>query len=244
MLIHVLIFPFAASLQQPLTRRAVLFDADGTLLNSLPPHVDFVHTMNDELELGLSLPSRDDLAASRLIAAAPMANFFRRANFPESAIAACVEAYEGRFAAECKVAPFDGVEPLLSRLSDLRVPCAVVSSNTAHNVRRGLGDSARFLDFILGIDNAPADKAEAIAVALDRLELEPVDAIYVGDTRKDFDKASAAGVAFLGVDFGFEALHSDGLCAPVALSVGELGSLLAAELQLDLSSDTLGVGES
>ena len=34
---------------------ALIFDADGTLLDSLPPHVDFCHAMN--AELGLAKPA-------------------------------------------------------------------------------------------------------------------------------------------------------------------------------------------
>ena len=58
--------------------------ADGTLLDSLPRHIEFLHIMNDELDLGLGLPSCTDVPACREIAAAPMSNFFRRAGFPEA----------------------------------------------------------------------------------------------------------------------------------------------------------------
>ena len=58
-------------MKAPLGRpQAILFDADGTLLNSLPPHIDFCHKMNDELSLDLPLPSREDIAACRRVAAA------------------------------------------------------------------------------------------------------------------------------------------------------------------------------
>ena len=53
--------------------RCVLFDADGTLLNSLPAHVEFCRTLNDERGLGLALPLSSDLVASRKITGAPMA---------------------------------------------------------------------------------------------------------------------------------------------------------------------------
>ena len=40
---------------------AIVFDADGTLLDSLPPHVAFCRAMNDKYACGLSLP---DLSSS------------------------------------------------------------------------------------------------------------------------------------------------------------------------------------
>lgn len=212
--------------------RAVLFDADGTLLDSLPPHIDFLHQMNTELGLGLSLPDRSDVAACRQITAAPMDNFFRAAGFPESVITRCVEAYEARFAEECPVLPFPGVDSLLKRLSAMGVRTAVVSSNTAVNVQKGLGeDIAAQLEFIYGIDNAPADKVDAIVAALTRLGVEPAAAAYVGDTEKDCIKATAAGVRFIGSDYGFEALALSGAIggAMVAHSVGELEDLICSD---------------
>jgi hypothetical protein len=58
--------------------QALLFDADGTLLDSLPPHISFCQTMNDELGLGLQLPNRDDIAACRRVAAAVSGRIFER----------------------------------------------------------------------------------------------------------------------------------------------------------------------
>ena len=216
--------------------RAILFDADGTLLDSLPPHVDFCHMLNAELGLGLELPRRDDVDACRKIAAAPMSSFFRAAGFPEAVLAESVAAYEQRFAVECPVAPFAGVDTLLSRLVASGARCAIVSSNTAFNVREGLGsDLSACFEFIDGIDNAPADKAEAVVVALEKLGVEADAATYVGDTRKDCVKATAAGVAFVGVDYGFEALLSErdalgGAAVPVAKSVAELEQKLLSWL--------------
>ena len=105
----------------------------------------------------------------------------------------------------CAVRPFAGVDSMLRSLTDL-VPCAIVSSNTAANVRSGLGpELCACFAFIDGIDNASADKAEAIAAALRRLDLAPGAACYVGDTRKDCVKAREAGVRFVGVDYGTDA---------------------------------------
>ena len=210
--------------------RTILFDADGTLLDSLPPHINFCHTLNKELGLRLSLPLADDVDACRQIAAAPMEAFFRAAGFPEAVIAESVAAYEQRFAVECPVAPFVGVDALLSRLIASGARCAIISSNTAFNVRKGLGSelSARF-EFVDGIDNAPDDKADAIRDALAKLGVEADTAVYVGDTRKDCVKATEAGVPFVGVDYGFEALLSDRAAlggALVAVSVVELEQLL------------------
>ena len=206
--------------------RCVLFDADGTLLNSLPAHVDFCRTLNDERGLGLALPLSSDLVASRKITGAPMAQFFLNAGFPDDVVPACVAEYEARFAAECPVLPYDGVDTLLRRVRDEIGAAAIVTSNTAVNVRRGLGPNLGADLEIFGIDNGPTTKREAIALALDRLGVAaPDDATYVGDTRSDFEAATACGLRFVGVDYGFEALRG-AVDAPVAADVDELCALL------------------
>lgn len=188
--------------------KAVLFDADGTLLDSLPPHIDFLHARNAELppEHRLTLPARDDLSGCRALAAAPMEAFFRRAGFQEDAIGGLVAAYDARFGAEHPVRPFPLVRAMLMALRARGVRCAVVSSNTAANVRCGLGpDLVALLDCVLGVDDY-ADKAEAIPAALRQLGLAADEAVYVGDTAKDGGKAMTAAMRFAGVGYGFEDL--------------------------------------
>lgn len=65
---------------------AVIFDNDGTLADSFPPHVAFCRAMNESLGLGLQLPSLDDLPGCRSLAAAPMSEFMLKAGFPDSAL--------------------------------------------------------------------------------------------------------------------------------------------------------------
>ena len=101
-------------------------------------------------------------------------------------------------------------------------------SNTRENVCRGLGDLAELLADIQGIDTGPPRKAEAIALAIDRLGVAPDAATYVGDTRSDFEAATSCGLRFVGVDYGFEALRG-AIDAPVAASVDELGELLLSD---------------
>ena len=122
--------------------------------------------------------------------------------------------------------PYYGVDTLLRRVRDEIGAAAIVTSNTAVNVRRGLGPNLGADLEIFGIDNGPTTKREAIALALDRLGVAaPDDATYVGDTRSDFAAATACGLRFVGVDYGFEALRG-AVDAPVAADVDELCALL------------------
>ncbi len=46
-------------------RVALIFDNDGTLVDSLPPHVEFLHRMNSEHQCCLNIPACDDVAGMR-----------------------------------------------------------------------------------------------------------------------------------------------------------------------------------
>jgi len=200
--------------------KAVIFDADGTLLDSLPPHVDFCHAMNAKLGLGLdSLPDRN---SGRGIAAAPMDAFLRKAGFPEDSIEECVAQYESSFRVEHPVKTFEGTEDLIASLREGNLKLAIVTSNTSANVRASLGDIEYSFEFIIGIDNGPISKTDSIARALERLGIDASEAVYVGDTLKDHDCAQANGVSFIGANYGFEDLVSKGLNSPVVDSISDI----------------------
>ena len=46
--------------------RCVLFDADGTLLNSLPAHIEFCRTLNDERALVVQRATKFDVRGQRV----------------------------------------------------------------------------------------------------------------------------------------------------------------------------------
>jgi phosphoglycolate phosphatase-like HAD superfamily hydrolase len=189
---------------------AVIFDADGTLADSLPPHVAFCRMMNEELKAGLLLPETSDLDGCRALAAAPMDNFLRRAGFAGSDVDTAVQRYERSFAEEFPVGLFDGVPAMLRMLVQARdqgLRMAVVSSNTSKNVRACLAQHsgpplASCFEFIWGIDNAARSKAESLAHAAAEMGLTPQQIVYVGDTEKDARCAQACGMHFIGADWG------------------------------------------
>src|SRR3989304_9636202 len=55
----------------------------------------------------------------------------------------------------------------------------------------------------------PKPSPESLHAALEKLGLQPNEALYVGDAQADYEMARAAGVAFLGVASKFSASTSD-----------------------------------
>lgn len=212
-----------------MTSAVIVFDNDGTLADSLPPHIEFLHRMNAKHQLDLHLPPVDDLAGCRALAAAPMDAFILKAGFPASLVPEIVSEYESDFSNEHPVSPFMGVRELLKGLAESEVRMAVVSSNTSTNVKAALGpELCSYFTTILGIDNSEPSKKDSIRNALNVIGVDPetTPCIYVGDTIKDAECATHAKCRFVGVNYGFEDLSWPGLPYSVASSVQELEGIL------------------
>lgn len=186
-----------------MTIRAVVFDLDGTLVDSLP---DIGGSMNQVL-CDLGLPTHP-LAAYRRFVGEGVGRLVEQALPPgasahrEAAIEAFRSVYGARLTAESVVYP--GIHELLAGLG---LPLAVCSNKphalTLRVVRELLGE----VDFVcVEGERAPRPRKPDPAMALDvaaALNLPPAELAFVGDTLTDMQTAVAAGMRPLGVLWGF-----------------------------------------
>lgn len=188
--------------------RAVIFDLDGTLLDSLGDIAESVNFVLSER----GLPTYP-VAAYRGFVGDGMTMLLKRV-LPESlrdeeTVAACVarlkEVYGSR--SDRLTRPYDGIAGLLDALARRSIPMAVLS-NKPHELTVGLVD--RLLDAwsfhpVFGerppVPRKP-DPSSALEIA-DLLGLAPADILYVGDTPTDLATARAAGMPALGAAWGF-----------------------------------------
>jgi phosphoglycolate phosphatase len=188
--------------------RALIFDLDGTLLDSL---ADIGESMNSVLA-SMGLPTHP-LSDYRAFVGDGVTMLATRA-LPEgrrddASLAACLagmrEIYAGR--ATSKTRPYDGIPALLDALAKAGLPMAVVS-NKPHDL------TCRLVSQLLGrwrfgavfgeragVPRKP-DPASALEAA-SCLGVAPADVLYVGDTATDMATATAAGMRPLGVSWGF-----------------------------------------
>ena len=123
---------------------------------------------------------------------------------------------------------FDGMAQALEQLRAAGLRLAVVSSNSAANVRRVLGPRAAewFDDFECGTDMF--GKAAKLKRLLARHRVAPQRCILVGDEMRDIDAARKAGVRVGAVAWGYN--HVDALRghAPdeIILTVADLPAIL------------------
>ncbi len=185
--------PTAANLPPDL--RAVLFDLDGTLLDSFSGHfaayqVTFKHFgLSACLEDLLRVYSPDWLAV------------YRAMGLPEQHWA---EADAIWLAEAARHAPqlFPGAQELLGTLQ-AHYTLGLVTSGSSERVRRDLarnGLDGCFQVVVTGGDVCrPKPDPEGLLQALQQMGIAPCQAVFVGDAAADALMAQAAGVAFIGM---------------------------------------------
>jgi phosphoglycolate phosphatase len=191
-----------------MTFHAVLFDLDGTLLDTLD---DLADSANLALRQ-LGLPEHPVEAYRRFIGSG-MDNLVRRA-VPEdhrdaAKLGKCLDLTRAHYAARWaeKTRPYDGIPDLLNALTTRGVRMAVLS-NKPHEfaqlcVERLLADW-RF-EVVLGAGASlptKPDPAGALWIA-QQFRLEPAAFLYLGDTGTDMATAVAAGMFPVGALWGF-----------------------------------------
>jgi len=188
--------------------QAVLFDLDGTLLDTLD---DLADSMNAVLS-SMDLPGHD-AEAYKLFVGDGVEHLASRAlpagRRDSQTVVRCVQAMRteyGRRWAD-KTRPYEGVEAMLDALSDRGLRMAIFSNKpddfTRLTVERLL-PRWRF-DAVRGArDGVPRkpDPAGAIQIAAD-LGIAPSRFLYLGDTNTDMATAGAAGMYAVGALWGF-----------------------------------------
>ena len=186
--------------------KAVLFDLDGTLLNSLE---DLADATNAALTaFGLPVRTVDEVRqfvgnGVRLLMERAVPGGAQHPQFEE--ILAYFKEY---YAAHCRVktAPYPGILPLLDALAAAGAKTAVVSNKFDGAVKElaleyfgprvalAVGEKP-------GVRKKPAP--DAVLEALRQLEVAPGQAVYIGDSDVDVETARNAGLDGIGVSWGF-----------------------------------------
>jgi phosphoglycolate phosphatase-like HAD superfamily hydrolase len=175
--------------------KAILFDLDGTLANTLPLCIKaYKHAF--EHYLGHSVTDEEVTTHFGLTEE----GIFQRA-LPdqwETALKIYYEVYE-HLHDECSE-PFVGIEDALRLLKQRGIAMAVVTGKgayTAHLTLKYLG-LADYFDMVEAGDANAVVKALAMRKILATWGIDPQDAAYVGDTDTDMTQATAAGLLPLG----------------------------------------------
>jgi len=192
--------------------KAILFDLDGTLLNTLE---DLGNAVNRVLsEKGFPTHKLD---AYRYFIGEGTAMLITRALPKEkgndSTIHACQEAFLKDYGNNwnVKTRPYDGVTEMLDALTARRLKIAVLSNKPHEFTERCVTDllPTWAFDVVLGESNTvpqKPDPAGALKVAK-CLKIPPADFLYLGDSAIDMKTAIAAGMFPVGALWGFRSIE-------------------------------------
>ena len=185
----------------------MLFDLDGTLLDTAPDFVLALNALRAEETLPPLAPTAIRPHVSHGSAALIRAGFGAAGNARdfERLRLRLLELY-ATVLAQATV-PFAGVPEVLTTLEARGLPWGIVTNKpgwltTPLVAALGLGQRAAC---VIAGDTTPRAKPypDALLAAAAALDIAPIDCLYVGDAERDIEAARAAGMAVLVALYGY-----------------------------------------
>lgn len=186
--------------------KAVVFDLDGTLLNTLD---DLADSVNFALE-SMKFPQRtiEEIRAFVGNGVKVLVHRSVPAGTNKNDEDKCLEIFKLHYLEHMydKTRPYDGVIGLLQKLNNRGIKTAVVS-NKLHTAVKALCEKyfSGLVDCAIGATNEEEKKPSPVNVkkALSVLNVDKAEAIYLGDSEVDIQTAKNAEIKFIAVTWGF-----------------------------------------
>ena len=219
-------------------RRAVLFDLDGTLIDTAP---DMVRILQDMLATHGEPPLPYDLVRS--VVSNGSLGLVRLAfpDAPEARLRDLQAEYLELYGADvCRESHlFPGMDSLLTALEENARPWGVVT-NKPERMTTPLMSALNLMDraaCVVSGDTLPQRKPDPtpLLFASQHAGFEPAEAVYVGDALRDIEAGRAAGMLTIGVQYGYivdgDSAH-DWAADHVAADIGELTTIIQKAVNL------------
>lgn len=204
-------------------KKLVIFDLDGTLLNTI---ADLAQATNQALEK-LHFPTHPEQAYLRFVGNG-INKLFERALPPQARTPQHVQQVRALFVPYYNAhgadltRPYEGIVPLLHALQARGLQLAVASNKyqqaTEHLVQHYFPDIA--FTAVYGQREGLPTKPDPLFVhaILRQAAVEPADTLYVGDSEVDMQTARHAGVDACAVTWGFRTREELAAYAPAYMA--------------------------
>lgn len=189
--------------------KGVIFDLDGTLIDTLE---DIADAENSALaELGLPPVEVDKF---RWIVGGGAENLAQKLLPPSQHSEESIKAFVERFRYfyhqnwHNKTKPYDGVSELITKLKGMHIPIAILSNKpeefTLKIIDMFFPDSTTFTHVIGQRQGTPTKPNPVMALHIaDAWKLDPAEIGFIGDSDIDMITAHNAGMISLGAEWGF-----------------------------------------
>ncbi len=220
------------STPQPAAVTAVLFDLDGTLIDTKSLYLEAYRR-------AVAPYVREDMTHEAIKALKPTSEIaFLRAVVHERDFDACLadfyRAYEALHA-DSFSGVYEGIPELLADLRQAGVPLGLVTgkSRRSWEITRVAVESLEPFDVLVFDDDVRAPKPDphGLELAVETLGVAPSNAAYVGDTMSDMEAAHAAGLRPVAALWAFDdeerrALHLERIRSVQAVAIEHPSELL------------------
>jgi len=215
--------------------RLVMFDLDGTLMDSVP---DLAAAVDKMLMLLGREPAgiervRDWVGnGSRVLVRRALAGQLDHDGvadeLADEALALFMQAYAGGHEL---TAVYPGVRDCLDWLRERRVKLAIITNKPAQFIEPLLEEKglAGYFDWLVGGDTLPQQKPDPAALfwVMDKAGVAPSESLFVGDSRNDVRAAKAATVRCVALTYGYN--HGERIAdEQPALVLDDLRELVAS----------------
>lgn len=191
--------------------RLVMFDLDGTLVDSVPDLAAAVDAML--LSLGRSPAGSEQVRnwvgnGARVLVRRALAGDLQHEGVAEADAEQALEVFLAAYANSHGLsAIYPGVRETLKWLKQQGIEMALITNKPERFVGPLLDDLriGRYFRWIIGGDTLPQQKPDPTALlhVLKMAGVSPGEALFVGDSRSDVLAAKAAGVACIAMSYGY-----------------------------------------
>ena len=211
-----------------MSKKAILFDLDGTLTDSGEGIINCVTLALEHF--GLPIPPREELS---VFIGPPLDDSFKKFGVPEDRIDEAIAVFRSRYLTKGKFEnfPYPGIPELLGKLQSLGYDLYVATSKLEETAVEIMDhfDLSKYFTRICGADAEKTrnSKSKVIAYLLETCG-KVDDIVMVGDTDFDVIGAKAHNIPTIGVAWGYgkvQDMESAGAVS-IAQNVDELYELL------------------